>query len=82
MDQWPDRADEREIENPTVERCHYGSHDRLRTHVGDVITAYSFARQLKTLGGLKRYKYICKIRTSVPDLLILYPINKMPVLNT
>jgi hypothetical protein len=82
VDQWPDRADEREIENATVERCHYGSHDRLRTLVGDVIAAYSFARRLNTFGGLKRYKYICKIRTSEPDRFVLYPIHQMPGLNT
>ena len=70
------------MEDATVKRFHYSSYDQLRTHVGDFITAYNFARRLETLGGLTRYKYICKIWTSEPDRFILDPIHQMPGLST
>jgi hypothetical protein len=44
--------------------------------------AYNFARSLKTLNGLTRCEYICKIWTSEPDRFILNPIHQMPGLNT
>ena len=50
-----------------VKRFHYDSHNQLRTHLGDFMAAYNFARRLKTLGGLTPYEYICKIWTSEPD---------------
>jgi hypothetical protein len=46
------------------------------------VTAYNFARRLKTLDGLTPYEYICKIWTSEPDRFILNPIRQMPGLNT
>ena len=45
------------------------------------VTAYNFARRLKTLGGLTPYEYICKIWTSEPDRFILDPIHQMPGLS-
>ncbi|MGR3447477.1 MAG: IS481 family transposase, partial [Paracoccus sp. (in: a-proteobacteria)] len=56
--------------------------DQFRAHLTDFMAAYSFARRLKTLGGLTPYEYICKIRTSEPDRSILNPIHQMPGLNT
>ena len=35
-----------------VKRLHYERHDQLRTHLTDVMAAYTFARRLKTLNGL------------------------------
>ena len=46
------------------------------------MAAYNFARRLKTLGGLTRYEYICKIWTSEPDRSILNPIQQMQGLNS
>ena len=42
----------RTIKDATVKRFHYDSHDQLRTHLGDYMAAYNFARRLKTLNGL------------------------------
>jgi len=46
------------------------------------MTAYHFARRLKTLSGLTPYGYILKIWTSEPDRFIVDPIHQMPGLNT
>jgi transposase InsO family protein len=50
----------RTIKEATVRRYHYNSHDQLRTHVGDFVSAYNFSRWLKTLRGLTPYEFICK----------------------
>ncbi len=57
----------RTIKDATVKRFHYESHDQQRTQLADFMAAYNFARRIKTLGGLARYEYICKIWTSEPD---------------
>ena len=72
----------RTIKEATVKRFHYESNDQLRTHLADFMTAYNFARRLKTLNGLTPYEYICKIWTSEPERFILDPIHQMPGLNT
>jgi hypothetical protein len=72
----------RTIKDATVKRYHYDSHDKLRTHLADVMAACNHARRLKTLGGLTPYEYICKIWTSEPDRFILDPIHQMLGLNT
>ena len=72
----------RTIKDATVKRFHYESHVQLRTHLADFLSAYNFARRLKTLSGLTPYEYICKICTSEPDRFILDPIHQMPGLNT
>ena len=56
------------------------SHDQLRTHLADFMTAYNFARRLKTLSGLTPDEYITKIWTSEPDRFIIDLIQQMPVL--
>jgi hypothetical protein len=45
----------------TVKRYYDDSHDQLRQHLGDFISAYNFGRRLKTVKGLTAYEYICKI---------------------
>lgn len=72
----------RTIKDATVKRYHYESHDQLRSHLGDFLDAYNFARRLKTLSGLTPYEYICKIWTSEPERFILNPIHQMPGLNS
>src|ERR687889_2105280 len=42
----------RTLKDATVKRYHYGSHDQLRQHLADFISAYNFGRRLKTLKGL------------------------------
>ena len=68
----------RTIKDATVKRVHYDNHEQLRVH----LAAYTFARRLKTLGGLTPYGYLCKIWTSEPDRFIVNPIHQMPGLNT
>lgn len=51
---------DRTLKDTTVKRHHYESHDQLRSHLADFITAYNFARRLKTLKGLTPYEFICK----------------------
>ena len=57
----------RTIKDATVKRYHYDDHHQLRTHLNDFISAYNFARRLKTLKGLTPYEYICKIWTNEPE---------------
>lgn len=70
------------FKDATVKRYHYDNHDQLRSHLDDVLDAYSFASRLKTLSGLTPYEYNCKIWTSEPNRFILNPIHQMPGLNT
>jgi hypothetical protein len=57
----------RTIKDATVRRYHYDSHDQLRQHLSDFVTAYNFARRLKTLKGLTPYEFICKRWTLEPE---------------
>jgi transposase InsO family protein len=71
----------RTIKDATVKRFYYGTHQQLRTHLSDFVTAYNFARRLKTLKGLTPYEYICKLWTKEPSRFILNPLQQMPGLN-
>jgi transposase InsO family protein len=46
----------RTIKDATVKRFHYNTHDQLRRHLANFISAYNFARRLKTLKGLTPYQ--------------------------
>jgi transposase InsO family protein len=72
----------RTIKEATVKRFHYDHHDQLRRHLADFVSAYNFARRLKTLKGLTPYDFICKRWTIEPERFILNPIHQMPGLNT
>ena len=41
----------RTIKDATVKRFYYESHDQLRRHLVDFVSAYNFGRRLKTLKG-------------------------------
>src|SRR3954452_18651461 len=71
----------RTIKDATVRRYHYDSHDQLRQHLSDFVTAYNFARRLKTLKGLTPYEFICKRWTLEPERFRLNPLHQMPGLN-
>jgi transposase-like protein len=71
----------RTIKDATVKRFHYDNHNDLRRHLNDFVTAYNFARRLKTLKGLTPYEYICKIWTNEPKRFIVNPIHQRPGLN-
>lgn len=65
----------------TVKRFYYETHDELRTHLADFVSAYNFAKRLKTLNGLTPYEFICKTWTKEPDRFNLDPLQQMPGLN-
>ncbi|WP_374544547.1 IS481 family transposase [Rhodoblastus sp.] len=71
----------RTIKDATVKRYFYEKHDQLRAHLADFITAYNFARRLKTLKGLTPYEFICKCWTKEPHRFKFDPIHQMPGLN-
>ena len=68
----------RTIKDATVKRFHYGGHDQLRSHLADFSNAYNFALRLKTLSRLTPYEYICKLRSSEPNRIIVDPIHQTP----
>jgi transposase InsO family protein len=71
----------RTIKEATVNRYYYESHEQLRAHLADFVTAYNFARRLKVLKGLSPYEYICNAWPKEPARFILDPIHQMPGLN-
>jgi transposase InsO family protein len=72
----------RTIKEATVKRFYYTSHDELRSHLNHFVTAYNFARRLKTLKGLTSYEFICKAWTKEPERFTLNPLQQMPGLNS
>ncbi len=72
----------RTIKEATVKHYHYDSHDQLRSHIGDSVSAYNFAQRLKTLRGLTPHAYICGAWIKEPEKFRLDPIKQMPGLNT
>ena len=71
----------RTIKEATVKRYHYDSHRQLETHLTDFISAYNFARRLKTLKGLTPYEFIRKRWTIEPGRFKLDPIHQFSGLN-
>lgn len=71
----------RTIKDATVKRFHYETHDQLRGHLTDFVSAYNFAKRLKTLKGLTPYEYVCKIWTKEPERFTFNPLHQMPGLN-
>jgi len=72
----------RTIKEATVKRFYYETHDQLRSHLANFVTAYNFAKRLKTLKGLTPYEYICKIWTNEPERSTFDPLHQMPGPNT
>jgi transposase len=72
----------RTIKEATVKRFHYDDHDQLRRHLADFISAYNFARRLKTLKGLTPYEFICKIWAKEPERFRFDPTHQILGLNT
>ena len=71
----------RTIKEATVRRFHYDTADQLRSHLADFVTAYNFAKRLKTLKGLTPYEFICKAWTQEPKRFTLNPLQQIPGLN-
>ena len=72
----------RTINDATVKRFHYDDHDQLRRRLADFVSAYNFARRLKTLKGLTPYEGICKEWPAKPERFMLNPLHNMPGLNS
>jgi len=72
----------RTIKDATVKRFHYENHHQLRAHLANFVTAYNFAKRLKTLKGLTPYEFVCKRWTIEPQRFILDPLQQMPGLNS
>lgn len=72
----------RTVKEATVKRYHYDSRQQLKNHLTDFVNANDYGRRLKTLKGLTRYEYICKIWTNEPKRFKVDPIHQMPGLNT
>lgn len=67
-----------DIQHPTTKA---DSHGQLRWHLADLVSAYNFARRLKTLKGLAPYEFICKTWALQPAGFKLNPLQQMPGLN-
>ncbi len=50
----------RTIKDATVKRYYYQTHQQLKDHLQLFLTAYNFAKRLKTLKGLTAYEFIIK----------------------
>jgi hypothetical protein len=50
----------RTIKEATVKRYYYQTHQQLKEHLQLFLTAYNFAKRLKTLKGLTAYEFIIK----------------------
>jgi transposase-like protein len=68
----------RTIKEATVKRFYYETHDQLREHLANFVTAYNFARRLKTLNGLTPYEFICKCWTKEPQRFTSDPHHQTP----
>jgi transposase InsO family protein len=68
----------RTIKDATVKRYHYDSHEQLRAHLADFVSAYNFGRRLKTLRGLTPYEAICKAWFAEPSRFRANPLHQMP----
>jgi hypothetical protein len=68
----------RPLGDATVERHHYDSHDRLRTHLQPFVDACSQARRLETLKGLTPCEVICRVWTKEPDRFRRDPSHHIP----
>lgn len=71
----------RTIKDATVRRFYYESHDQLRRHLADFVSAYNFGRRLKTLKGLTPYEFIGKAWADQPGRFTRNPLQQMPGLN-
>ncbi len=68
----------RSVRDVTVKRFHDESHDRLRRHLDDFLSACNFAHRLKTLQGPTPYEYICKVWTLEPQRFKINPYHQVP----
>ncbi len=68
----------RTIEDATVKRYHYETHEQLRAHLQLFVDAYNYARRLKTLRGLTPYEHVLQVWTKEPERFRIDPSHLIP----
>lgn len=68
----------RTINDATVKRYHYNSHDQLRAHLHLFDDAYNHARRINTLRGLTPTAFILNAWTKEPDRFGINPSHLIP----
>lgn len=68
-----DQRASRTIKEAIVTCLHYETHDQLRMHLADFVSAYNFARRLKILKGLTPYEATGKNLANEPKIFTLNP---------
>jgi hypothetical protein len=63
----------RTVKEATVRAFHYETLDSLKAHLDAFITAYSFAKHLKSLRWRTPFQAICDARTKDPTPFIINP---------
>ena len=63
------------LKEATVKKYYYQTHQHLKQPLYDFVSAYNFAKRLKTLKGLTLYEYIIKIWKNEPERLTINPIH-------
>lgn len=72
----------RTIEEATVKRYYYETHQHLKDHLQPFLTVYNFAKRLKSLKGLTAYEFIIKCWKNEKERFKLNPHHHTPGLNT
>lgn len=72
----------RTLKEATVRRYHYDTHRDLREHLEAFLSAYNFAKRLKTLKGLTPYEHICNVWADQPSRFRYDPLHLTSGLNT
>jgi Integrase core domain len=63
----------RTLKEATVKKYHDQTHYHLKEHLHAFLTAYNFAKRLKTLKGLTPYEYICRGWQKEPERFTMNP---------
>jgi transposase-like protein len=68
----------RTVKEATVRAFHYETHDSLKAHLDAFITAYNFAKHLKSLRWQTPFQAICDAWTTDPAPFIINPHHLIP----
>ncbi len=71
----------RTLKEATVKRYYYATHEQLKEHLKAFVTAYNFAKRLKTLKGLTPFEHIVKCWTQEPKRFKCNPSHHFAGLN-
>ena len=65
----------RTLKEATVKKYYYHTHQQIKDHLHTFLSAYNFAKRLKTLKGLTPYEYIIKIWQTDPGKFNFDPLH-------